>query len=78
MSHPAVRTRHLERFQIRHPVAHILQGGDSAVQIIESFLQMADQIADAEESGGMPPLSVATVALADAAIKWLRFRQPGR
>lgn len=52
-------------------------GGQGAEQIVASMLQMADQIADAEESGGTPPLSFTTLALADAAVKWLRSQQPG-
>lgn len=54
-----------------------LTGGDSAQEMIDWMIQLADQIADAESSEGSPPLSAVALALADAAIAWLRTRRPG-
>jgi len=54
-----------------------LSGGASAQQMIDSLLTLADQIAEAEESEGMPPLSAVALALAGAVIEFLRTRRPG-
>jgi ppGpp synthetase/RelA/SpoT-type nucleotidyltranferase len=54
-----------------------LSGGISAQEMIDSLITLADQIAEAEESEGAPPLSAVALAMADAAIEWLRTRRPG-
>jgi ppGpp synthetase/RelA/SpoT-type nucleotidyltranferase len=54
----------------------LMEGGDSAQQAIDWMLEVADQIAEAEESGGTPPLSVITLQLLGLVIEWLETRQP--
>jgi ppGpp synthetase/RelA/SpoT-type nucleotidyltranferase len=54
-----------------------LSGGAGAQQVVDALITLADQIAEAEESEGTPPLSAVALALADAVIEWLRTRRPG-
>ena len=54
-----------------------LEGGDAAQQAIDWMLEVADQIAVAEESGGTPPLGFITLQLLDSVINWLGTRQQG-
>jgi len=54
-----------------------VSGGDNAQEMVDSLITLADQIAEAEESGGTPPLSAVALALADVIIEWLRTRRPG-
>jgi hypothetical protein len=42
------------------------------------MLEVADQLAEAEESGGTPPLSVITLQLLGSVIEWLQARQRDR
>lgn len=53
-------------------------GGESAQQIVQSLITLADQIAEAEESGSAPPLNAVALALADGVIKWLGSRPQGQ
>jgi hypothetical protein len=55
-----------------------VDGGDSAQQTINWMLEVADQLAEAEESGGTPPLSVITLQLLGSVIEWLQARQRDR
>jgi ppGpp synthetase/RelA/SpoT-type nucleotidyltranferase len=55
-----------------------VEGGDSAQQTINWMLEAADQLAEAEESGGTPPLSVITLQLLGSVIEWLQARQRDR
>jgi len=50
-------------------------GGDGAQEIVDSMIQLADQIAEAEVSEGSPPLGAVALALALAALEWLRARR---
>jgi ppGpp synthetase/RelA/SpoT-type nucleotidyltranferase len=50
-------------------------GGENAGAIVESMIQMADQIAEAEESGATAPLSAVVLALAAAVLAWLDERR---
>ncbi len=52
-------------------------GGQKAQEIVDSLITLADQIAEAEESGSTLPLSAVAVALADVIIELLRTRRPG-
>jgi ppGpp synthetase/RelA/SpoT-type nucleotidyltranferase len=54
-----------------------VEGGESAQQTIDWMLEAADQIAEAEESGDTPPLSVITLQLLGSVIEWLGTRQQG-
>jgi ppGpp synthetase/RelA/SpoT-type nucleotidyltranferase len=51
------------------------RGGQSAAAMVESMIQMADQIAEAEESDDTPPLGAVVLALATGVIKWLEDRR---
>jgi ppGpp synthetase/RelA/SpoT-type nucleotidyltranferase len=53
-----------------------VRGGDSAYQIVDSLIELSEQIAQAEESGDAPPLSAVALALATTALDWLRKRRP--
>ncbi|MHB1570601.1 MAG: RelA/SpoT domain-containing protein [Solirubrobacteraceae bacterium] len=52
-----------------------VRGGDSAGKMVESMIRMADQIAEAEESGSTPPLSAVGLALAVGVLQWLSERR---
>jgi len=52
-------------------------GGDTAQEMVDSLITLADQIAEAEESGGTPPLNAVALALALMVIDWLRSRRSG-
>lgn len=52
-----------------------VRGGESASDMVESMIRMADQIAQAEESGGTLPLTAAVLALAAAVLEWLDERR---
>jgi ppGpp synthetase/RelA/SpoT-type nucleotidyltranferase len=54
-----------------------LEGGQAAQQTVDWMLGLADQIAQTEQSGGTPPLSLVTLDLLDQVIKWLESRQQG-
>lgn len=54
-----------------------IEGGDAAQQAVDWMLGLADQIADTEESGATPPLSLVALQLLDSVINWLRTRQQG-
>ena len=51
-------------------------GGDAAQEMVDSLITLADQIAEAEESGGTPPLNAVALALALMVIDRLRSRRP--
>ena len=51
-------------------------GGDAAQEMVDSLITLADQIAEAEESGGTPPLNAVALALALMVIDRLRPRRP--
>ena len=52
-------------------------GGEAAQEMVDSLITLADQIAEAEESGGTPPLNAVALALALVVIDWLRSRRSG-
>lgn len=52
-------------------------GGGAAQEMVDSLITLADQIAEAEETGGKPPLNAVALALAAMVIDWLRSRQSG-
>ncbi len=54
-----------------------VSGGPRAQEMVDSLISLADQLAEAEESEGMPPLSAVALASADLIIKWLRTNRPG-
>jgi ppGpp synthetase/RelA/SpoT-type nucleotidyltranferase len=51
-------------------------GGESAQEIVDRLIQLADEIAEAEETGTAPPLSAVVMALVQAGLDWLRARRP--
>jgi ppGpp synthetase/RelA/SpoT-type nucleotidyltranferase len=56
------------------PPAH---GGESAQGMIDSMVQMADQIAESEATDTMPPPAAVVAALIESVLKWLRERDQG-
>ena len=52
-----------------------VRGGKGAAEMVGSMIRMADQIAQAEESGGTLPLTAAVLALATAVLDWLEARR---
>ena len=54
-----------------------VEGGDAAQQAVDWMLRLSDQIAETEESGGTPPLSLLALQLSDSVIDWLNTRQQG-
>jgi hypothetical protein len=52
-------------------------GGSAAQQMVNSLITLADQLAESEESGSMPPLSAVALALADGVIQSLSTRRQG-
>jgi ppGpp synthetase/RelA/SpoT-type nucleotidyltranferase len=51
-------------------------GGESAQEFVDQLINLADQIAVAEETGAAPPLSAVVMALVQAGLDWLRARRP--
>jgi hypothetical protein len=53
-------------------------GGETAQEMVDRLIQLADQIAEAEEAGTPPPLSAVVMALVEGVLDWLRARRPER
>jgi ppGpp synthetase/RelA/SpoT-type nucleotidyltranferase len=51
-------------------------GGENAQEIVDQLIQLADKIAEAEQTGAVPPLSAVVTALVQAGLDWLRARRP--
>jgi ppGpp synthetase/RelA/SpoT-type nucleotidyltranferase len=51
-------------------------GGDTAREMVDRLIQLADQISEAEEAGTSPPLSAVVMGLVQAILDWLRARRP--
>jgi hypothetical protein len=51
-------------------------GGDTAREMVDRLIQLADQISEAEEAGTSPPLSPVVMGLVQAILDWLRARRP--
>jgi len=52
-------------------------GGGSGQEIVDQMIHLADEIAEAEASEDSLPLSAVVLALASAAVEWLRTRRTG-
>jgi hypothetical protein len=53
-----------------------LEPAHGTVQVVDQMLQLAEQIAEAEESGGSLPMSAVVLTLANVVVHWLQTRQP--
>ena len=53
------------------------EGGAAAQQAVDQMLRLADQIAETEQSGAAPPLSLVALDLLGSVIDWLGRGQPG-